>query len=151
MSFSKTRELRQFSLIGMGAREAETASGVIDREDFDGATSLLLGVVAGSGATTISASRIHVFQSETVSATASGGTAIASGTTSGLTFTASGIIGLDMDLRTRARFIGVTLSTPNVATSGINGVIATMSDGTTGPPAAALDGFVNIRRIGQSA
>jgi hypothetical protein len=151
MTYPATRGLAFVNLIGAGARENQTNSGVIDREDYNHPASVLFAVHAGSGATTISATAIHVYQSDTVSATASGQTAIASATTSGMTFTASGWIGLEVDLRNRKRFIGVTLSSPNVATSGVNGVLAVLSDGQTSPPGTSVDGFVNVKRVGQNA
>lgn len=149
MSYPGTRNLVVTSLIGSGAREAQTNSGFIDRLNFPQATSVLFCLECGSGATTISASRIQILESELTS-TIAGGTDIASATTSGLTFTASGIIGLEMDLRNRARFLVVELSTPNVATSGTNGVFAILSDNAVAPPGASVDGFLNIRRVGET-
>ena len=148
MSFPEVRGLVVLPLISPTAREAETQSATIDREDFDGAASILFCLQAGSGATTISASRIHTFEHDSQSATGSM-TAITSGHTSGLTFTASGIIGLEIDLRGKGRFIGVTMSAPNVATSGILGLFAILGDGHTNPPSAATNGMISVRRIGQ--
>ena len=149
MPFPEVRGLVALPVIPVQLATTGSLSGVIDREDFAGPQSVLFLLHNGTSATTMSATDLFIFESDTISATASGGTAITSGNTSGLTFTTSGIIGLEIDLRGKGRFIGVTMSAPNVATSGILGLFAILGDGHTNPPSAATNGMISVRRIGQ--
>lgn len=150
MPFPIVDGLVPISLIAAAGFSNTSASAVIDREDFNGQTSLLVLLHMGSVMSdTASGFDIRLTQSDTFSGTASDGTAITSAHTSGQTFTNSGqFMGITMDLRDKGRFIGVILSAPSGG-SGIAAVIGILGDAAVVPAPAANDGFVSVNRIGQ--
>lgn len=148
MSFPEVRGLICLPVIPVQLATTGSLSGVIDREDFAGPQSVIFLVHNGTSATTMSTIDLFITESDTLSAVASQATAITSGNTSALSFTTSGIIGLEIDLRGKGRFIGCVLCAP-VNDSSIQGVTAIMGDGNRSPHTAALDGMISVRRIGQ--
>ena len=148
MPFPEVRGLVALPVIPVQLATTGSLSGVIDREDFHNPQSVLFLLHNGTSATTMSATDLFIFEHDPISATASGGTAITSGNTSALTFTTSGIIGLEIDLRGKGRFIGCVLCAPT-NDSSIQGLTAIMGDGNRNPPTAATDGMISVRRIGQ--
>jgi hypothetical protein len=106
-------------------RQANTvASGVIDRANWGYPDYMSFVTWAGevvAGAT--SGMVLRIFHSNTVSATASGMTAITSGNTSGLSYSNSGgTITLHWDSRAASRFVGAKLSVPTATAD--TGVLA---------------------------
>lgn len=140
-------DIRPFVLVTHARRNNTVASGVIDLGDLGYPGYVCATMVAGdilSGAT--SGSILRLYSSNTVSATASGMTAITSANTSGLTFTnSSQTISVGVDLRGGNRFLGATLST--ITNSASIGAVATFRDHAEIPPDAATGS--QIRFIGQ--
>lgn len=132
----KLEDIRSVVGIPSGSKANTTASGVVDLGDLGYPNLIDFVVTMGdvmNGAT--SGCKLTVFHSNTVSATASGMTAITSATTSGLTFPNSGTtITLGVDWRQKFRFAGMKLTVPT--TSCVVGVNLDCFDHKEVPPTA---------------
>lgn len=138
--------MRAVNVIAFKKRSSGTAaSGVIDTRTARGER-LLITTIKGQGSGA-GALKTKIYESDTVSGTASGQTIFASSTSLTASALAAGanMQRWDIDLRKRKRFIGVLLSTGTA--SAIAGVCAEVGDLKVAPPSSTDDGVASFTTI----
>lgn len=146
MGFPASEGMAKATLFAPSAPDATSLSAVVDREDFVRGAGFAATIHTGSAsaASLYSGLVLQLFESDTVSATASGMDAISGAGVSGVTASKQ-YMEITGDLRYRKRFIGAKLSVPTGFVL-VDGTF-TITDVVAEPPSASLDGLAAVTRI----